>query len=1177
MLYQPTNITPSSFAGVGGDLIDATEDMTISWQVNGTSAMTGYQIVICQNDSASTQLYDTGEVTLSEPFYGVDGDGETQIFSMTITAAALATAGIANGYAAGYKYKITQWWSASDYVEQSAENFFIAQAEPSIVLGTYDSGVYSTLSFTSPTTPLTGAWSQTDGVGMDWVRWRVYVYGNAANPTGGGLVMDSGNIHTQILDYASAGWLNGTSYYVVLDFQLQNGYTGTVTQVAEAAWTDGISLRSTAKVGMSSDCAGALISYPIPTYGQLVSGSGYSINPNGTMTIQSTATGSLTLNDSVTATDSDTITINGVEVTFASISINGIQLSGTSGSSSGGSSIGVTYAGAVYTGLAHSVSPVWCGIVAGTVGINLQNPAELDSLAVTMTDAGLISWVYGSETGHYDLGRPLTGKIVTLIANCAMNSRNAMDTVGGTWYVSALDINTGTLDQWSFDSGIGELFFAPDYGDSAFGITGEQTCYYFGLANNYVKSDLRDELLTAGGAQPTFDGNWLFLSDFGRDGAEDIGAFAAALTGDLNTIDVYRAASGESIMRRVLSIDVTTQTSPQFYGSLIDYNVVNGATYTYNIFYNADDDGDTVSGSVVSGTLTPCWWDWIVLTTTPDADDGTNHMTGVYRFGMNVETGAMSNNNAPSMLQNFTRYPTRQGVSANYRNGSLTAYIGTVDRENNVYIDTAAQAQAILDISTDTGVKFLKTRKGEVWMVDTAGATTVQVGDKYREQPYTATLNWAETGEASEASVISVPTDDAWPEESSFSNVVVLLSRIAVTTPPAQTLFNTAQNVDYSGIVVTGYYSDGTTADVTSRCAFSPANGSVISTAGTATVTVSCTEGFVTRTTTFDLTITAAVLLDYITITAQPNKTSFARYEVMDYTGLIITATYTDGTTADVTAACTFSPAEGEYFTTAGSRTVTATYTYGTLTRTASFSVTVTSALVSVSWSAATDAQIGAVVSALDAGVISTNDTGWSVGDERTVTLAAMAATGVGESHVQQTATLVIMDTGRFTLANATAAGRTTDHFVVGLKNCLREVGYMNPTATTDGGWNACARRTWCNTVFRSAVPAALRGSFKPFINTADDVRSTDYFSLFTWQETNHYSSSTRMAYYDARSKLQKTLGDSGTYSEYMYWWLRDKSMISGETETDFATYRDGLRSGADANGFGGISPFGCI
>ncbi len=115
-------------------------------------------------------------------------------------------------------------------------------------------------------------------------------------------------------------------------------------------------------------------------------------------------------------------------------------------------------------------------------------------------------------------------------------------------------------------------------------------------------------------------------------------------------------------------------------------------------------------------------------------------------------------------MQNFTRYPTRQGVSANYRSSTLSAFIGKVDTERNIYIDTAAQADAIMALGASTNAKFLRSRKGELWMVDTSVATTIQVGDKYREQPYTVDLGWTEIGDASRVSIIALPSDDGWTE-----------------------------------------------------------------------------------------------------------------------------------------------------------------------------------------------------------------------------------------------------------------------------------------------------------------------------------------------------------------------------------------------------------------------------
>ena len=105
MLYQPSNITPDEIKGSG--CIDAAAGLSVSWQVNGDSAMTAYQIVLCQNDAGSTQLYTTGKVTLGTPFWGVNYKGETQFYTAAISAAALSAAGITNGNE--YKLYITQW------------------------------------------------------------------------------------------------------------------------------------------------------------------------------------------------------------------------------------------------------------------------------------------------------------------------------------------------------------------------------------------------------------------------------------------------------------------------------------------------------------------------------------------------------------------------------------------------------------------------------------------------------------------------------------------------------------------------------------------------------------------------------------------------------------------------------------------------------------------------------------------------------------------------------------------------------------------------------------------------------------------------------------------------------------------------------------------------------------
>lgn len=68
-----------------------------------------------------------------------------------------------------------------------------------------------------------------------------------------------------------------------------------------------------------------------------------------------------------------------------------------------------------------------------------------------------------------------------------------------------------------------------------------------------------------------------------------------------------------------------------------------------------------------------------------------------------------------------------------------------------------------------------------------------------------------------------------------MSNDVV---SIEVTVMPNKTVYLVGETVDYTGIVVMGKYADRRTADITSLCTFDPAEGTLITAAGTIGVTV---------------------------------------------------------------------------------------------------------------------------------------------------------------------------------------------------------------------------------------------------------------------------------------------------------------------------------------------------
>lgn len=232
-----------------------------------------------------------------------------------------------------------------------------------------------------------------------------------------------------------------------------------------------------------------------------------------------------------------------------------------------------------------------------------------------------------------------------------------------------------------------------------------------------------------------------------------------------------------------------------------------------------------------------------------------------------------------------------------------------------------------------------------------------------------------------------------------------------------------------------------------------------------------------------------------------------------------------------------------------------------------------------VPWSTGTDEQIAAMVAALDAGTLSVADTGWAVGDERTVHLSAMDATGVGESHAEQDVVLVLGNAGGKYFENGTEC-----HFVVLQKDSLKEAGYMNSSNTNSGGWEGCARRAWCNNVFREAIPEPLRSCFKQFnvmaaYNSSEGKTSIDYFALFgsgeIFESTSNPGEDTgtsQIEWYKTASNRIKKLGDNGSAG---YWWERS---LNPDSRGNFRCVSSG--GGSDDRGASytyGLAPFGCI
>ncbi len=125
---------------------------------------------------------------------------------------------------------------------------------------------------------------------------------------------------------------------------------------------------------------------------------------------------------------------------------------------------------------------------------------------------------------------------------------------------------------------------------------------------------------------------------------------------------------------------------------------------------------------------------------------------------------------------------------------------------------------------------------------------------------------------------------------------VTTLESIKVTTQPTRTVYHIGDSFDPAGMVVKAVYGNGTELEITDYTFTTDAFASN----GSATVTVSYTQGSTTKTTEVTVTVAAAAL-DRIAITTPPTKAAYIALDAFDPAGMVVTAYYADKTTAEIT------------------------------------------------------------------------------------------------------------------------------------------------------------------------------------------------------------------------------------------------------------------------------------
>ncbi|MCD8215504.1 MAG: bacterial Ig-like domain-containing protein, partial [Clostridiales bacterium] len=228
----------------------------------------------------------------------------------------------------------------------------------------------------------------------------------------------------------------------------------------------------------------------------------------------------------------------------------------------------------------------------------------------------------------------------------------------------------------------------------------------------------------------------------------------------------------------------------------------------------------------------------------------------------------------------------------------VTYYI----KENDTY------ASVILitydDVTTSIPITVLENELTGISVTTQPNKTSYSEGDSFDPDGMVVMATYADGSEEeitdySYSSINGTGSVTVYVTYGSFYDTVIVnveeaktvtMTGIIVSSSPTKTTYVAGENFDKSGMVIEATYSNGSTTEITdysySPTTLSESDTSVIVTYGNyyTTIPISVSAKEITK----------------IEVTTAPTKTEYVQGEVFDSSGMIVTATYSDGTFADL-------------------------------------------------------------------------------------------------------------------------------------------------------------------------------------------------------------------------------------------------------------------------------------
>ena len=245
-----------------------------------------------------------------------------------------------------------------------------------------------------------------------------------------------------------------------------------------------------------------------------------------------------------------------------------------------------------------------------------------------------------------------------------------------------------------------------------------------------------------------------------------------------------------------------------------------------------------------------------------------------------------------SIAANALSYPNKTTIR-----GKTGSYAETFANDGGfTFVDISVPAEGLALVD---GVEYVELEKGQSYRAefeffpDDANDVITLTSDKWFVGVEGLDLTTSGTGDATVTATASSGTNYT------FTLHVKGVRNIAVTTPPTKTEYELGEAFDPAGMVVTVNFTDNTTKTV----ADFTVTGYDADTESEQTLRAEwiAADGY-RYTTTFNVIVGHPLPpVTGIAITTPPTKLSYEKREALDLAGMVVTATYEDGTTREVT------------------------------------------------------------------------------------------------------------------------------------------------------------------------------------------------------------------------------------------------------------------------------------